>query len=321
MKYKFITAIHFLELENKEMLICLPSGYISNKKNLLDQLFHNNLTLHTLGLHSIDEIYDAPSYYVIEGDLSNCVSQNEANSFGTSLCFALLRQIQSLVNDFWEICDNSIYVRDGFLYIYSNDISDGCTFKASVSMINSLSTGQIKNTIISEQDILRYGEKMDILVNDSETNINIEDTPDYKSATQFQHYKKSGLSRKELAKYYVLSAHGAGSIPMKVLMYCSAIEALVANSTTELSHRVAERVAILLGSSQEERYIIYSNVKFGYDTRSKVAHGDSIKKDETKIRECSKCLDEYLRKMFKLNEPYNLKDSEIDSFYLKKLFS
>ena len=319
MKYKFITAIHFLELENKEMLISLPSGHISNKKYLLDKLFNNDLSLYTLGVHSIDEIYDAPSYYIIDGDLHNCVCQNEVNSFGTSLCFALLRQVQSLVNDLWNVCDNSIYVRDGFLYTYTNDISDGCTFKSSVSLINTLSTGEIKNTIISKQDILRYGNEMDILVNGNETNIDVDQ--DYKTATQFQHYKNNGLSRKDLAEYYVLAAHGAGSIPMKVLMYCSAMEALVANSTTELSHRVAERVATLLGNSQEERGVIYSNVKFGYDTRSKVAHGDSIKKDETKIRECSKILDEYVRKMFKLDEPYNLKASEIDSFYLKKLFS
>lgn len=318
MKYKFITAIHFLELEDKEMIINLPCGFISNKKHPLDELFYNDLSLNTLGLHSIDEIRDASSYFVLDGVLNNYKTPDEVNSLGTSLCFAFLRQIQSLVNKLWNICDNSIYVRDGFLYTYTNNITDGYTFKASVSLINTLSTGEIKNTIISKQDILRYGEEMDILVSGNE--INIKDCQDYKSATQFQHYKKSKLSRKELAEYYVLAAHGAGSVPMKVLMYCSAMEALVANSTTELSHRVSERVAILLGSNREERRTIYSNVKFGYDTRSKVAHGDSIKKDEARILECSKLMDEYLRKMFKLNEPYNLDDSEVDAYYLDKLF-
>lgn len=318
MKYKFITALHFLQLENKEMHIALPSGYISNKKNLLDNLFQNELSYYTLGVHSIDEIYDAPSYYVLDGTLNNCSNQDEANSFGTALCFVILRQIQGLVNELWNVCDNSAYVRDGFLYTFTNDVSDGCTFKASVSLVNTLSTGGTKNIVIPEQDILRYGAKMDILVNGNETKI--KECQDYRDATQFQHYKKSGLTRKELATYYVLAAHGAASIPTKILMYCSAMEALVANSTTELSHRVAERVAILLGADQEERCSIYNNVKLGYDARSKVAHGDSIKKDEVKIQECSKSLDEYLRKMFMLDSPYNLKDSEIDSYFLCKLF-
>ncbi len=318
MKYKFIAAIHFLELENEGMFISLPSGHISNNKQLLDEILCNNLSLHTLGLHSIDEIYNAPSYYVVDGDLSNYTTQDEVNFVGTSLCFVLLRQIQCVVNTLWKICDNSIYVRDGFLYTYTDEISDGCTFKASVSLINTLSTGETKSVAMSESDILISGKEMDILVNENE--IESKEGQDFKSATQFQHYKKYGLSRKELAEYYVGVARGARSIPMKILMYCSAMEALVANTTTELSHRVAERVAILLGTNQEDRYNIYSNVKFGYDTRSKVAHGDSIKKDEAKIRECSIILDEYLRRLFKLEKPFELKDSEIDPYYLSKLF-
>lgn len=255
MKYKFIAAIHYLELENIEMLVNLPAGQISNSKRQLDEIFQNSLSLHTLGVHSIDEIYYAPSYYVVDGDLCNCANQNEVDSFGTSLCFALLRQIQCMVNKLWKLCDNSIYVRDGFLYTYNDDISDGYTFKASVSLINTLSTGETKNVVISENDLLEYGKEMDILVNGNE--LAIKDDQDYRFATQFQHYKKYGLDRKELAEYYVIAARGAGSIPMKVLMYCSAMEALVANTTTELSHRVVERVAILLGTNQEERYNIY----------------------------------------------------------------
>lgn len=280
MKYKFITAIHYLELEHEDLFVSLPSGLISNKKDLLDELLHNNLSLNTLGLHSIDEIYNAPSYYVLEGDLGSYANLNEVDTIGTSFCFTILRQVQMLINKFWHVYDNSIYVRDGFLFAYTDGVTDGCTFKASLSLINTLATGEIRNVKISKQDILRYGEEMIILVNGDKIKIN--GVQDYKFATQFQHYKKNGLSRKELAEYYVLVARSTGSIPMKVLMYCSAIEALVSNNTTELSHRVAERVAFLLGSNQEEKCSIYSNIKFGYDTRSKVAHGDSIKKMKLK---------------------------------------
>lgn len=163
-------------------------------------------------------------------------------------------------------CDNSIYVRDGFLYTYTNDIPDGCTFKASVSLFNSFSTGVSKNVVISQEELLKYGKKMDVLVDYNEIeNLNNQN---FKLATQYQHYKNSRLSRKELAGYYVYVVHASGSIPMKILMYCSALEALVFTSTTELSHRVAERIAVLLGTNKGEKNEIYSNVKFGYDTRS-----------------------------------------------------
>lgn len=130
---------------------------------------------------------------------------------------------------------------------------------------------------------MEQGKIMEIFIKDNGFN----EIGDYKTATQIQHYKKSGLSRKALASVYIALARGQASIPMKLLLYCSAAEALVANSETELSHRVAERMASLLGNNTEERVDIYSNIKLGYDTRSKVAHGALIKKDETLIQRCS----------------------------------
>lgn len=67
-------------------------------------------------------------------------------SFGTSLTFAFLRQIQALTNDFWTLRDNSIYVRDGFLFVYDKAIEDGVTFKASLSAINTWRTPERDRT-------------------------------------------------------------------------------------------------------------------------------------------------------------------------------
>lgn len=315
MKYKFIAAIHWLQLEKENLSIKLKSGYISNVSSKLDEIFDNSLSLCTLGLHSIDEVREAPSYYVIDGDFGNDVNQNDVDHFGTAFCFAMLRQIQLYVSKLWRLKDNSVYVRDGFLYSYTNEIGDGSTFKASVSIVNSFANGNIINVIFSKTDLLSITKDMEI--------IPLEDVlgqrQNFKEATQIQHYKQSGLSRKELAEMYVSLARKEAVIPLKILMYCSAMEALVANSTTELSHRVAERVAVLIGNNQEERCNVYSNVKLGYDTRSKVAHGDFIKKNEEIIRETSVKLDEYLRQLLILDDPYSKNSDKMDQFYLRKL--
>lgn len=55
MKYRFICAIYFLGMEKDNMTIPLPSGKISNEKGLLKQMFDNNLSVGTLGIHSIEE--------------------------------------------------------------------------------------------------------------------------------------------------------------------------------------------------------------------------------------------------------------------------
>lgn len=290
MKYKFVTAIHYLELEKSDSKIELSSGYISNKSSVLDELFENSLSLCTIGLHSLDDIRNAPSFYLIEGDFGDEVAPDVVAKFGTSFCFGFLRQIQIFVSQLWRIKDNSIYVRDGFLYTYTKDVTDGCTFKASVSAINTLSSGEIRNIIIPTADLLRIGADMTIISHEDVIN----QIQDFKSATQIQHFKESGLNRKDLAKTYVNLARMEATIPVKILMYCSAIEALVANSTTELSHRVAERVATMLGNDQKEKCEIYSTVKNGYDARSKFAHGDFIKKDVEQVKKWSITLDEYL---------------------------
>lgn len=315
MKYKFIAAIHYLQLESENQSVELKSGYISNKSSLLDEIFYNKLSLNTLGLHSIDEIRDAPSYYIVDGDFGDDVNQNDIDQFGTAFCFAMLRQIQLFVSKLWMLKDNSVYVRDGFLYSYNKSIEDGCTFKASVSLINSFADGNISNITFTKENLVSVAKDMEIIPLEDV----LKNRQDFKLATQIQHYKKSGLSRKELAEMYVSLARKESVIPLKILMYSSAMEALVANTTTELSHRVAERVAILIGTTPEERRSIYNNVKTGYDTRSKVAHGDFIRKDEAVIQETSILLDSYLRQLLTLDEPYGLKSDEMDQFYLRKL--
>lgn len=317
MKYRFICAIHYLQLEKEELTIKLPFGYISNKRNVLENTFNNDLSLNTIGLHSIDKVNDALSYHFVDGDYGDEVTQKDVDAYGTTFCFALLRQIQYYVGKLWSLRDNCIYVRDGFLYTYTNRIADGCTFKASVSLMNTFAAGQYNATIFTEKELIAQAIDLpNFLIDDV-----YKGTAIYKNATQFQHYKSSELSRKELAAVYVAMARKEAIVPMKILMYCSAMEALVASSTMEISHQVAERVALLIGQNKDERCQIYSDIKKGYDTRSKIAHGDYLKKNESIIEEEAKKLDNYLRQILQLEEPFQLKKDDIDIYYLNKIMN
>lgn len=317
MKYRFICAIHYLQLEKEELTIHLPFGNVSNKRSVLEDTFNNNLSLDTIGLHSIDEVKEAFSYHFVDGDYGDAITQKDVDAFGTNFCFALLRQIQYYVGKLWNLRDNCIYVRDGFLYTYSNRIADGCTFKASVSLMNTFATGEYDATIFTEKELVAQAIDLPVFLIDDV----YKGTANYKDATQFQHYKGSGLSRKELVAVYVAMARKEAIVPVKILMYCSAIEALVASSTMELSHQVAERVAVLIGQNKDERCQIYSDIKKGYDTRSKIAHGDYLKKNESIIKEDAKKLDSYLRQLLQLEEPFDLKKDDMDMYYLSKIMN
>ena len=317
MNYRFICAIHYFELEKKEISISLPSGSISNERKMLVETFDNNLSIGTLGVHSIDEITEAPSYYIVEGAFENAQTKAACDAYGTQVTFAFLRQIQTFIGSFWMLRDNCAYVRDGFLYVYDKDIADGCTFKASVSLVNSFASGEQRNVCFTEKEILDMSKDMTLF----DVKGVVEQKISYRDPTQKQHYKSAGLGKKEMGEMYVALARGEMVIPMKVMAYCMALEALVANTTTELSHRVAERVAVLIGNTKEERCEIYAIVKKSYDVRSKIAHGDFIKGNEDDIRRYAEKLDFYLRQLLNFTVPYEQEKSKIDDYYLGLLMA
>lgn len=315
MKYRFITIIHYLKLNKPDCRIPLASGMISNKTDVLKDVlsYKNLLSLNTLGMFSIDEFEDK-TFYVVDGDLGN-VTKEDVDVFGTSLAYAYLRQIQWLTNEFWTLRDNSIYLRDSFLFVYEKDIEKGFTYKADLSMINSKASAKIEPTIYSKEEIEELAKDMHL--------ISVEEVRsggvNYRDVTQFQYFKSGKIGRKMMAWVYVFHARGINALTIKVLMYITAMEALVSTSTTELSHQVAERVAILIGTNVAERQIIYHDIKKGYNIRSKAAHGEPLKGTEQEVADLLVILDDYLRRLLRLESPYNFDDNKLNEFFIKKL--
>jgi len=56
------------------------------------------------------------------------------------------------------------------------------------------------------------------------------------------------------------------------------LESLLTTQNTELTHRIAERVASLVGRDGRDRLQIYQDVRDIYDVRSKIAHGRGVPK-------------------------------------------
>lgn len=109
---------------------------------------------------------------------------------------------------------------------------------------------------------------------------------------------KSGSARVQRFLYFVDGARSTQDIAIKVLNYCSALEALTSSSNAELTHQVAERVAITLGNDAAERLEIYRNTKKAYAFRSKAVHGATFKDAEADaLLKSSMNLDSYCREL------------------------
>ncbi|MBR3711306.1 MAG: hypothetical protein IKM99_10180 [Bacteroidales bacterium] len=317
MRYRFITVVHFLKLGKSNCIIPLLSGMLSNKSSLLKEIlsYQSTLALGTMGVHSIDE-FQGNTFYFVDGEFDASITQEKVGSFGTNLAFGLLRQIQSLTNGLWSIRDNSVYVRDGFLFVFDKEFEDGVSFKASLSTINTKASGLIEEVCFSKEEIERVSESMQVISMDD-----VSSGTNFRDATQFQYFKNAKMGRKAIAELYVFHARASASLSMKVLLYITAMEALISTSTAELSHQVAERVAVLLGNDASARIAIYNDIKKGYGYRSKTAHGEALKGTEQDVAGLLERLDDYLRQLLRFDVPFNLEPEQINLFFLNKLLN
>lgn len=58
------------------------------------------------------------------------------------------------------------------------------------------------------------------------------------------------------------------------ILYLTALEALLLTGGVELSHKLSERVAYLMGNDYRDRIELYNSVREAYDVRSSLAHGE-----------------------------------------------
>jgi hypothetical protein len=100
-----------------------------------------------------------------------------------------------------------------------------------------------------------------------------------------------------LALHLIGFAQLTGFIPTKISFYCSALEALLSTSQAELSHQIAERVAVV-AKLEEPRLETYKFMKKCYSLRSKYVHGDTVSQPEEEIINLSVKLDAVVRATF-----------------------
>lgn len=113
-----------------------------------------------------------------------------------------------------------------------------------------------------------------------------------------------------IANYYIQNARNCSDLGLKITSYCSCLECLFLNDSTELSHKLSERVALFLSKNKEDRIHIFKILKQAYSFRSKVVHGDRFKTD--KIKELTMIVqetDEICRKV--MNYAFNTKEYNV----------
>jgi Apea-like HEPN len=306
MKYHFVAKMNFMSLDttlNKGKLIGGTSR-ISNGAENFRRLFDNRYFRDYVGGYHFHEFEDSVYIYAI-GDFEELKAKFDKEYNLMEYAFFLLRNAQYFVNCLWLVKDNSIYVRDAFLDVYPDgNPAQGNIQYASVSAINSNTSGDVVETSFSMDELktaISY-------FTPTETFEGIEDGGKF----PFKNPLTKEAGRIGRAVYFCIGARSISSLPMKILNYCTVLECLFTSDSFEVTHKVSERLAFLLGKDSIERNYYYQLVRDAYRIRSKAVHGQFIKTQLEDMQRISKGLDESIRRIF-INYYQNPNEYEVFS--------
>ncbi|MHA4151426.1 hypothetical protein [Bacillus cereus] len=319
MKFRFITPFFNLKLDSvlNRGIGIFPGARITNGPEERTKILNTKLMKDTAGIHSLSEFDDA-TYLYIDGELETFKSKAEMDEVGVKYTFYYLRLAQDLINDLWKVKDNNIYVRDGFLLAYHNHFEDGFTFKASLSEIYFYSTCEDKESTFTKNEIQSAARDY--------TPFPIDEYEERhfggKNPDSDHLFKNKGSNRLDRAFYFTLIARTSCILPMKIVAYCNALECLFTIGTSEVNHKIAERVALMLGTTGETKKELFKLIKKAYDYRSLVVHGQQLKGEEVKLVDISQKLDDILRQLLVAkHDVFSKNDTEMGETFTNLLFN
>ena len=130
------------------------------------------------------------------------------------------------------------------------------------------------------------------------------------------------FTRFDRVLYFAQAARATKDLGLKIANYVTCFECLFCTESTELAHKLSERLAFFLSDKSEDRLKFFKRSKAAYSIRSKTVHGDIIKStkmDEVKklAENCDDMLRSVIRKILSsnsLHQKFIAHANELDKF-------
>jgi len=253
------------------------------------------------GLLEFNELLKAEAifYQIVDIDINNDNSDDYVIQFQYNC--------KRIFTEFWIIKDNAIDMMLGYVeFPYINPKIKVMPSTRPLVRSNLLksgyytSTGEYAPVIFDKQEIEEI------------SSLNYKNIKNPLSLLHKTSIRKD-TGRLNLAQLFIQAARQYPDLGMKISQYCSALECIFSTDTSELSHKLAERVAFFLAEDKEERHQLFNDIKSYYGIRSQIVHGSPISKNKIMhLSEYSKKLDEILRRIFKKI----IYDNELSTLFL-----
>jgi Apea-like HEPN len=197
----------------------------------------------------------------------------------------ILAWIDTLLKNAWLLKDHAMECDAAFLRV---EMASGTSWTRNFLAIRpSFSDGYTDKDIeMSIADLMEWGKTTDL----------VEGYLCETHSSSLRFMMEKGYARSGRAMQFVVAARRAQDIAFKIANYCSALETLFTTESTELAHKLAERVAFFLGDRGHNRRAVFATIKSAYGVRSKLVHGDTLKPSQMEtLPALSTQCDVYLR--------------------------
>lgn len=306
MNFKFISTFRFMKIaeEYKDDFNLLPGVTLIRSNEKTRKILSKELKEYA---GSIEFEHLTQANHIIHGNFIDEVF--DSNKTSAQALYVWLLWLDMLVFSSWLVKDNCIQCEMAFCNKYTRKTYSEWSNNSLMTLFTTSSGVRWVDTEFSQQELIEWESKNDKLQNYLDKN----------NSTIFDSFIDSKYSRYGRAYSFIKSARRELNPAMKIAHYCSALESLFSTDSSELSHKLSERVAIFLKDYGYDPLVVFDDIKKFYNIRSKVTHGDSLKTSKVdSLPDESSKLDGYLRRI--MNEILesehltNIFDREKNSF-------
>ncbi|MDT9673892.1 hypothetical protein F6R97_04395 [Pseudomonas sp. JV414] len=202
---------------------------------------------------------------IVVGEFDHAAWGDDATS--SEILFCWLVWIEWILQDSWLVYDSCIHSEIAFAKKSEKNKSVEWSNNNLASHASDSYGSRLAVTTISLNDLEQWIERsLKLRTYIHERGVTIATPVISKSYTRFARF----INFVQLARR---TSHPA----MKIAQMCSALESLFSTDTSELTHRLSERVAMFLGGDGEAMEKSYQMMKKCYAVRSQITHGSHIK--------------------------------------------
>jgi hypothetical protein len=223
----------------------LDKYYVTNDKKVINDLIHDFKNF--IGSVEFGWLTRNSSALIYRSEEKYFKKNEEKTRYLEEQIIKDLIAIKALLFNLWTIKDNAceengawLVLHDSFVIdVHTNHWSGRYSTADGDYRIVDFSTDELKDARLAS---VAVGEHIDV------------------SNTKTMLHAKSG--RIGRFTYFLDAARQNRDIAVKILHYCSALEAIVSTSHTEISHQISERIAFLLRGRFESRLAESAGVVF-----------------------------------------------------------